>query len=205
MKKILYILAFGLAIITAVGYVIGKGWEEDAIQKNIETTAAKKINDIKRNAAQGDGEAQYQLGLHYENANGERHDYLAAQKWYRAAASRNQHAGAKYKLGQLYLNGRGVENDLSLAMKWFTQAAHQGDPRGQFFVGISKRDGWERKQDFIEAYKWFLLANRKASIVSAENSNFDLSTALAELDRKMSSFDRKQAKKRAMAWKPSLK
>jgi len=205
MKKILYFVAFGLAIITAVGYVVGKGWEKDAIQEDIKMVAAKKITTIKRKAAAGDGEAQYQLGLHYENVTGERHDYLAAQKWYRIAASRNQHAGAKYKLGQLYLNGRGVENELSLAMKWFTQSAYQGDARGQYFLGVSQRDGWERKQNFIDAYKWFLLANRNAALVLSENPNYDPYAAMVELERKMSKFDRKQAEKRAKAWRPKHK
>lgn len=205
MKQFLYFLAFGLAITTAIGYVVGKGWEEDAIQAEIQMSAVKKINAIKKRARNGDGQAQYELGMHYENPNGERHDYLAAQKWYRAAAGRGQHAGAKYKLGQLYLNGRGVENDLSLALEWFQRSARQGDPRGQFFLGISQRDGWQRRADFIEAYKWFLLANRNASLVLGENPNYDLSVVLAELDAKMSKFDREQAQIRASNWKATLK
>jgi TPR repeat protein len=205
MKKVLYFFAISLAILTAVGYGVGKGWEKDAHLEDVKLTQSQRLEMLKQKAAMGDGESLYQLGLYYEDPKGERHDYLAAQKWYRAAASRSQHKGAKYKLGDRYLNGRGVENNLSMAMKWFKEAAYQGDARAQYFLAVSIRDGWERKQDFIEAYKWFSLANRDAKFVLDENPNYDTRAAMVELERKMSSFDREEAEKRAKAWVPTLK
>lgn len=199
MKRTLYLIALVLAVFTAVAYVIGKGWEKEAEIQKIEMTKGQKIKMWLQQAKKGDPDAQYALGLYYEK---DRVDYLNAQKWFRVAATKGQHGGAQYKLAQLYLNGRGVENNLPNAMKWFRLSAEKGDARGQYFLGVAKRDGWEEKPDFIEAYKWFLLANKNPSLVSGEEERFDTAKALAEMDRKMSKFDREEAQKRADKWHP---
>ncbi|WP_135079335.1 tetratricopeptide repeat protein [Terasakiella sp. SH-1] len=198
MKRTLYLLALGLTILTVVGYVIGKNWEEEAQKAQAELGRTEQIKLWRKQARQGDAEAQYQLGIYYQNA---RADYLTAQKWFRVAASKGRHAGAQYKLAQLYMNGQGVENDLPAAMSWFRKSAAQGDVRAQYFLGIAYRDGWERKDNYIEAYKWFLLSNRKAALVRAEDPRFDPTVALAEMDAVMSRFDREQARKRVARWK----
>lgn len=197
MKIILYCVALVLAVVTAIGYVVGKGWEEEARVGQIQLSKSQQIAIWKEQATAGDAEAQYQLGQYYDR---ERVDYLTAQKWYRVAANRAGHAGAQYKLGQLYLNGRGVENNLPNAMAWFRKAAAGGDARGQYFLGVAHRDGWERKPDLIEAYKWFLLSNRNPDLVMGEEERFSPPKALAELDAVMSEFDRAQAQKRADKW-----
>jgi len=199
MKIILYCVAVVLAVVTAIGYVVGKGWEEEARVGQIQLSKSQLVALWSEQAKAGDPEAQYQLGRYYDR---DRVDYLTAQKWYRVAATRGNHAGAQYKLGQLYLNGRGVENNLPNAMMWFRKAAEGGDARGQYFLGVSQRDGWERKPDFIEAYKWFLLANRDPELVLGEEARFDPQKALLELDAVMSEFDRAEAQKRADKWQP---
>lgn len=198
MKRTLYLLALALAVVTAVGYVVGKGWEEEAQMAEAEMSFVQKFNMWKRQAKNGDADAQYRLGVYFDT---ERTNYLHAQKWYRVAATKGQHSGAQYKLGQLYMNGRGVENDLPAAMHWFRKSANLGDARGQFFVGISYRDGWERKPNFIEAYKWFYLANKDADLVRAEDPRFDPTEALAELEKKMSRFDIEKAVELANKWR----
>ena len=198
MKRFLYLLALGLAVITAVGYVVGKDWEEEQKQVAVEVSLSQQLKTWKVRSKRGDADSQYRLGEYYDR---QRTDYLTAQKWYRVAATKGRHAGAQYKLGQLYLNGRGVDNDLPEAMKWFRLSANGGDARAQFFVGVSYRDGWERKPDFIEAYKWFLLSNKNAKLVLSEEERFDPREALVELDRKMSKFDRERARERAAKWR----
>lgn len=198
MKNFLYLLALVLGVATAIGYVVGKGWEEEAAKQHAEMSKSQRIGMWKKQAHLGDPQAQYLLGDYYEK---ERTDYLNAQKWYRYAAIKGQHAGAQYRLAQLYMNGRGVENNLPEAMKWFRLSAAQGEARAQFFLGVAERDGWERKADFIEAYKWFLLANRDATSVRAEDPRYDPTVALQELDAKMSKFNREEGQKRADKWR----
>lgn len=55
----------------------------------------------------GDAEAQYQMGLVYENGSGVKQDHAAAAEWYRKAAEQG-HAIAQYFLGFLYEIGKGV-------------------------------------------------------------------------------------------------
>lgn len=198
MKRILYLFALLLTIVTAIGYTIAKNREKEAQVSEVEISRTQQVRTWRMQALQGIPQAQYQLGIYYEKDRG---DYLNAQKWYRVAATKGQHGGAQYKLANLYMNGQGVENNLAEAMKWFRQSAAKGDVRAQFFMGVALRDGWERKSDFIEAYKWFLLANRDAPAVRAENPRFDPMAALAELDGKMSRFDRKQARQLARSWR----
>lgn len=197
MKRNLYLLALGLAVLTAIGYSLGKDWEKEAEVVEAKESLVDQVKRWRKQAVQGDPDAQYQLGMYLEK---HRQDYLRAQKWYRVAATKGQHAGAQYKLAQLYMNGLGVENNIAVAMDWFRQAAQKGDVRAQFFMGVAHRDGWARKADYIEAYKWFLLANRDAAKVRAENERYDPTRALKEMDRKMSRFNREEARKRAAQW-----
>jgi len=202
MKRVLYLIALILAVFTAIAYVVGTGWEDEEVKVKAEMSLSKKLKMWKVKAKKGDPESQYNLGAYYET---QRKDYLNAQKWYRVAATKGRHAGSQYKLAQLYMNGRGVENNLPMTMKWFRLSAAQGDARGQYFLGVAQRDGWERKNDYIEAYKWFWLANKNAELVRSEDPRFDPEDALAELDAVMSQFNRDQGIKRAKKWRPKLK
>lgn len=197
MKRNLYLLALALAVLTAIGYSIGKDWEKEAQVVEAQESLVDQVKRWRGQAAQGNPDAQYRLGMYFEDY---RLDYLSAQKWYRVAATKGQHAGAQYKLAQLYMNGLGVENNVAVAMDWFRQSAQKGDVRAQFFMGVAHRDGWARRADFIQAYKWFLLANRDAAKVRAENERFDPTKALAEMDDKMTRFDREKARELANKW-----
>lgn len=197
MKRFLYVVALCLGVFTAIAYVIGKDREEEADIKLSEMSQSQKVAHLKERARQADSKAQYLLGEFYER---ERQDYLKAYSWYRAAASRGQHAGAMYKLGYLFLNGRGVENNMATAMDWFRKAAQMGEPRAQYFLGISIRDGWERKPDFIEAYKWIWLSQRGAEQLKAEDERHDPKQALEQMTAQMSDFKKQRALEEAQKW-----
>ena len=61
-------------------------------------------------ALYGDLDAQYNLGVRYENGLGVIQDYKNAATWYRLAAEQG-HANAQYNLGAMYTNGQGVLQD----------------------------------------------------------------------------------------------
>ena len=65
---------------------------------------------------QGHANAQYSLGLMYEDGEGVPQDYSNAMEWYLKAANQG-HAKAQHKLGGMYGNGRGVPEDYSKAME----------------------------------------------------------------------------------------
>ena len=58
-------------------------------------------------AEQGDGDAQFSLGLKYASGQGVPQNDVTAIKWFRLAAERG-HADAQYNLGVMYHNGDGV-------------------------------------------------------------------------------------------------
>ena len=80
------------------------------------------IEDCRRDAEQGDAEAQYNLGCRYANGNGVAKDYVEAVKWYRKAAEQGN-ADAQYNLGTCYDYGTGVAKDEVEAVKWYRKAA----------------------------------------------------------------------------------
>jgi uncharacterized protein len=113
-------------------------------------------------AEQGDAEAQYNLGVMYEQGQGVIQDYGEAVKWYRLAAEQGD-AGSQNNLGVMYAKGRGVPQNYREAVKWYRLAAEQGYPRAQSNLGSMYRQGQGIKQDFKEALKWYRLAAEQGS------------------------------------------
>ncbi len=91
-------------------------------------------NRIRQLAEQGDGEAQFSMGLRYDLGDGvERNPELAAQ-WFEKAATA-EITGACLYLGMKYEFGAGVKQDKAAAIKWYEQAAVRGWPQAAFLLG----------------------------------------------------------------------
>ncbi len=82
----------------------------------------------------GDAEAQFNLGVAYDNGEGVREDHKEAVKWYRKAADQG-FADAQYYLGKMYYRGTGVLKDYKEMMKWYRKAADQGFEPAQIELG----------------------------------------------------------------------
>ena len=74
----------------------------------------------------GDVEAQYNLGVMYDEGAGVNRDLACAADWYRKAAEQG-FVDAQTNLGFMYYHGQGVSRDFREAARWFQQAADQGD------------------------------------------------------------------------------
>lgn len=87
-------------------------------------------NDIflqmKSYAEEGYAEAQYYLGMMYDDGKGVERDATLAAEWYRRAAEHGI-AAAQSNLGAMYETGDGVQTDYIQAEKWYRLAAKQGD------------------------------------------------------------------------------
>ena len=70
-------------------------------------------------------DAQFYLGLYYEEGYGVLQDYVRATKWYKKAAKRG-HLIAKNNLGLLYELGKGVPQDYQKAASLYQEAANGG-------------------------------------------------------------------------------
>jgi hypothetical protein len=83
-------------------------------------------------ATQGDAGAQYNLGVMYNQHQGQISQYNMDQSYERAAeyyeaAARQGMPEAQHNLGLLYATGQGVEQSFESARKWMMKAAEQGD------------------------------------------------------------------------------
>lgn len=76
-------------------------------------------------AEQGDVEAQFNLGVSYDQGQGVAQDAKQAVVWYRKAAEQG-FAAAQHNLGVMYLDGRGVPQDNSQAYVWLSVAVANG-------------------------------------------------------------------------------
>ena len=118
---------------------------------------AGSVEELQQRAAQGDVQAQLQLGLLYAKGEGVRQDYAAALKWYRLAAAQGN-AQAEFSLGVLYAKGEGVAQDEAAALKWYHLAAAQGNAEAELNLGLLYATGQGVSQNEAEAVKWFRLA-----------------------------------------------
>ena len=80
----------------------------------------ESLEEIKKQAEQGDREAQCKIGFRCYNS----HKYKEAYKWLRKAAEQN-HFSAQQYLGYCYYSGLGVEKNEDEAAKWFDKAVIQ--------------------------------------------------------------------------------
>jgi TPR repeat protein len=105
-------------------------------------------------AAQGNAQAQYNLGLLYYNGQGVPQDYTKAREWFEKAAAQGL-AQAQQSLK---------------AREWYEQAAAQGFPQSQqelkaqlalgwlYDRGVQYANGQGVPQDNVRAHMWYSLA-----------------------------------------------
>ena len=105
-------------------------------------------------AEQGNADAQFNLGVMYDNGRGVRQDYAQAVQWYRKAAEQG-YADAQYNLGVMYAQGQGVRQDYTQAMQWYRQSAEQGNAKAQYNLGLMYANGKGARQNLVIAKEWF--------------------------------------------------
>ena len=155
---------------------------------------------IKPLADKGLPEAQFNLGLMYDNGHGVPQDYGEAMKWYWKAAHQGV-APAQHNLGVMYDNGQGVLQDYVEAARWYRRAAEQGVATAQANLADMYAFGRGVPQDYVLAHMWFNLAASRypASEIDARKKvihNRDLAAS------KMTPAQIAEAQKLAREWKP---
>ena len=108
-------------------------------------------------AAQGDAEAQLQLGLRYAEGDGVIRNDKEAAKWLALAAKQGL-AEAEYQYGLMLLKGRGVVQDYRAAFNWIEKPAKRGYAKAQYSLGELYRYGTGTAVNKARAYLWFNLA-----------------------------------------------
>ena len=114
--KLTFLLALTLLFLFS-GSVYGDDFQDatDAYDRNDYKTAYKLLLTL---AKQGDVEAQYRLGLLYDDGYEVPQDYKEAVKWWKLAAEQGLEI-AQYNLGGMYYQGKGLPKDYVSAHMWF--------------------------------------------------------------------------------------
>jgi len=130
-------------------------------------------------AAQGNPDAQFNLGQAYKLGRGVTADLVQAEEWYRKAAMQG-HPQAQDNYGlALFQNGKREQ-----AVEWLQRSASRGEPRTQFVLGTMYFNGDGVERDWVRAY---------ALIVRSSQSGLpQASSALAQMDKYISLGDRQQ-------------
>lgn len=129
---------------------------------NADASVCNNISDevtkrICTRAADGDAEAQFDLGVMHADDEGVPQSDTEAVKWFRLAAEQGS-ASAQFNLGFMYANGRGVPQNDTETVKWYRLAAEQGNARAQVGLGLSYALGQGVPQNNAYAHMWVNLA-----------------------------------------------
>lgn len=108
-------------------------------------------------AMQGLANAQYNLGVIYDNAIGRSDDQTMAYFWYSAAADQG-HIAAQYNLGVAAAQGKGAPRDYAVAALWFDRAASGGLPDAQYNLGQMYEAGLGVPLELETAYDLYAAA-----------------------------------------------
>jgi hypothetical protein len=139
-------------------------------------------------AAAGNAEAQYRMGMMARFGWGMDKDSGVAARWLQQAASQG-HPLAQAELGTMYRLGRGVPEDPREAARWLTVAASAGVSMAQLSIGRMYRDGVGVDRDLVEAYAWFSAAG--------DNGVMDGFAYRSEITKEMSPEQVAEGKRRA--------
>jgi len=114
-----------LTVCTALLLTAGTVWAdpfEDATAANKRGDYATALKAFQSLAAQGNAEAQTNIGMLYANGQGVPQDYSQARQWYEKAAAQGNPM-AQNNLAELYYAGLGVPQDDVRAYMWVNLAA----------------------------------------------------------------------------------
>ena len=109
---------------------------------------------LKKAAAQGHADAQYNLGLYYATGRGVKKDRRRALHWYRKSAEQGE-SDAQVFVGYCYHEGEGVRRDDEEAVRWYRKAARQGDNAAMSNLGLCYRHGHGVRKSTRNALRWF--------------------------------------------------
>lgn len=182
-------------------YDQGRGLQQNHVEaanwylRAAEQGGAEAVKWIRKASDQGEPNAQYSLGLMYQNGGQDvPQDYAEAMRWFRKAAGQGE-ARAQIVLGLMYENGQGTLQDYAEAVKWYLKAAGQGDPNAQTRLGLMYENGHGVPQDYVQAHMWFNL--------SSTAGNYFGQRARDEIVNKMTSAQIAEAQMLAQKWQSS--
>jgi len=129
------------------------------------------FESAKREAEQGNADAQHKLGWMYANGRGVTQNDAEAVKWFEKSAKQG-HADAQIDLGFMYNNGRGIPRNDAEAVKWFAKAAEQGKAIAQHNLGMMYANGQGVTRNDAEAVKWYAKSAGQGNALAQNDLGF---------------------------------
>lgn len=127
----------------------------------------KAYQQFQRSAAEGNPDAQVNLGNLYLQGLGVERSDLKAYEWY-AEAARQGHPQALGKLGIMHYQGLGVAEDHAAAADWFRKAAEKGNGDAAMILAELHTRGDGVSKSKPEAYLWYSIAADLGKAKAAE-------------------------------------
>ncbi len=143
-----------------------------------DTATAIKLWSVE--AAKGDPDAQFNLAQAYKLGRGVPQDLTMAESLYKQAADRGHLQAADFYGLLLFQRG-----EHAAAMPYVKAAADHGEPRAQYFLGLSYFNGDSIAKDWVRAYALVSLATQQG-LAPAKS-------ALAQMDQYIPIEQRQQA------------
>lgn len=161
-------LALAAVLVAALGSAAAAGPYEDAVASFQRGDFATALMQLLPLADQGNTNAQYVLGMMYDDGLGVPPDSREAVRWYTKAAEEGN-AWAQYNLGAKYTAGNGVPLSYQEAAKWTAKAAAQGHAGAERSLGVMYANGRGVPQDYAEAVTWFRRAAEQGNTNAQAN------------------------------------
>lgn len=134
--------------------------------------------NLRPRAEKGDVEAQFQLGVIFEDGLGVAEDPEQAFYWFNQAAQ-SWHTHAMASLGDYYYGGFGVAQDYEQAAYWYTMAAQMGEPWSQYYLAEMYLNGEGVAQDLDTAMMWVNMAADQPG--DHQSDAFDLRVTIGDV------------------------
>ena len=100
---------------------------------------ADALSDLRKQAEQGDPEAQFVLGTMYRDGQGVEQDLEETLRWWEKAAELG-YVDAQFALGNIHSGGYGVIKNYLLSYMWFDITAERSDSALLKPIALSNRD-----------------------------------------------------------------
>ena len=144
----------------------------------------------------GDGDAQFLLGVMYDNGQGVAQDYKEAVRLYRLAAEQGN-AKAQNNLGFMYDNGTGVAQDYKEAVRLYRLASAQGNAIAQSNLGMMYENATGVAQDYVRAHMWYNLGAISGDSRNASSNRDDIAKKMtpSQIERAQDLASKCQASK----------
>jgi TPR repeat protein len=113
-------------------------------------------------AEAGHRDAQFNLGLAYENGLGVAADAAQAARGYRPAAEQDDRQAQAY-LAEMYAQGLGIARDDIEALHWYRAAAERGLAAAQYNVGLFYAIGRGAPPSEVQAVAWLTVAEENGA------------------------------------------